>query len=141
MTDYLPYDENQELDNNTSDNHHFRDILEQSMSRRDLIAKTASGAAALALASSPTACSDDNENGNIGDDESNPNCQQTTMLSRKLSFSLSEKNLMTGLRFLEGYTATVLYAMGDSNSSVSTLTGTITIFRTARFQFRSGDCQ
>ncbi|WP_376745479.1 hypothetical protein, partial [Acinetobacter variabilis] len=30
MTDYLPYDENQELDNNTSDNHHFRDILEQS---------------------------------------------------------------------------------------------------------------
>ncbi|MGE8648803.1 MAG: hypothetical protein ACN6NL_02585, partial [Acinetobacter sp.] len=38
MTDYLPYDENQELDNNTSDNHHFRDILEQSISRRDLIA-------------------------------------------------------------------------------------------------------
>ncbi|MEK5746066.1 twin-arginine translocation signal domain-containing protein, partial [Acinetobacter variabilis] len=73
MTDYLPYDENQELDNNTSDNHHFRDILEQSMSRRDLIAKTASGAAAMALASSLTACSDDNENGNIGDDESNPN--------------------------------------------------------------------
>ena len=58
MTDFMPYNEDQELDNNTSDNTHFRDILEQRMSRRSLIKKTASGAAALALASSLSACSD-----------------------------------------------------------------------------------
>ena len=51
MTELTPYHEDQELDNNTSDNTHFRDILEQHITRRSLIAKTASGAAALALAS------------------------------------------------------------------------------------------
>ncbi len=28
MTDFMPHHEDQELDNNTSDNTHFRDILE-----------------------------------------------------------------------------------------------------------------
>ena len=43
MTELTPYHEDQELDNNTSDNTHFRDILEQHITRRSLIAKTASG--------------------------------------------------------------------------------------------------
>ena len=34
MTELSPYHEDQELDNNTSDNIHFRDILEQHISRR-----------------------------------------------------------------------------------------------------------
>jgi hypothetical protein len=59
----MPYNEDQELDNNTSDNLHFRDILEQRISRRSLITKTASGAVALALASSLTGCNDDNDSG------------------------------------------------------------------------------
>lgn len=62
MTDLTPYHENQELDNNTSNNTHFRDILEQRISRRSLITKTASGAAALALASSLVGCNDDDDN-------------------------------------------------------------------------------
>ena len=37
MTELTPYHEDQELDNNTSDNIHFRDILEQHISRRSLI--------------------------------------------------------------------------------------------------------
>lgn len=37
MTDLTPYHEDQELDNNTSNNIHFRDILEQRISRRSLI--------------------------------------------------------------------------------------------------------
>jgi len=141
MTDYLPYDENQELDNNTSDNHHFRDILEQSMSRRDLIAKTASGAAALALASSLTACSDDNENGNIGDDESNPNPPtDNNARPEKLSFSPVKKNLDDWVTVPEGYTATVLYAMGDSIHPIYSDWDDNNIPNGPSFQFRSGDC-
>jgi hypothetical protein len=67
MTELSPYHEDQELDNNTSDNIHFRDILEQSMSRRSLIAKTASGAVALALASTLTGCNDSNDDNNNND--------------------------------------------------------------------------
>ena len=141
MTDYLPYDENQELDNNTSDNHHFRDILEQSMSRRDLIAKTASGAAALALASSLTACSDDNENGNIGDDESNPNPPaDNNARPEKLNFSPVKKNLDDWVTVPEGYTATVLYAMGDSIHPIYSDWDDNNIPNGPSFQFRSGDC-
>ncbi|MCK8640362.1 PhoX family phosphatase [Acinetobacter schindleri] len=141
MTDYLPYDENQELDNNTSDNHHFRDILEQSMSRRDLIAKTASGAAALALASSLTACSDDNDNGNIGDGESNPNPPtDNNARPEKLSFSPVKKNLDDWVTVPEGYTATVLYAMGDSIHPIYSDWDDNNIPNGPSFQFRSGDC-
>ncbi len=141
MTDYLPYDENQELDNNTSDNHHFRDILEQSMSRRDLIAKTASGAAALALASSLTACSDDNENGNIGEDESNPNPPtDNNARPEKLSFSPVKKNLDDWVTVPEGYTANVLYAMGDSIHPIYSDWDDNNIPNGPSFQFRSGDC-
>jgi len=141
MTDYLPYDENQELDNNTSDNHHFRDILEQSMSRRDLIAKTASGAAALALASSLTACSDDNENGNIGDDESNPNPPaDNNARPEKLNFSPVKKNLDDWVTVPEGYTATVLYAMGDSIHPNYSDWDDNNIPNGPSFQLRSGDC-
>lgn len=64
MTYQTPYHEDQELDNNDSSNVHFRDILEKRISRRNLIKKTASGAAALALASSLTACGDDDDNSN-----------------------------------------------------------------------------
>ena len=141
MTDYLPYDENQELDNNTSDNHHFRDILEQSMSRRDLIAKTASGAAALALASSLTACSDDNDNGNIGDGESKPNPPtDNNARPEKLSFSPVKKNLDDWVTVPEGYTATVLYAMGDSIHPIYSDWDDNNIPNGPSFQFRSGDC-
>ncbi|SSQ05024.1 Tat (twin-arginine translocation) pathway signal sequence domain protein [Acinetobacter baumannii] len=54
MNDLTPYHEDQELDNNTSDNIHFRDVLDQYVSRRSLITKAASGAVALTLASTLT---------------------------------------------------------------------------------------
>lgn len=61
MTELTPYHEDQELDNNTSDNTHFRDILEQHISRRSLITKAASGAVALTLASTLTGCNDSDD--------------------------------------------------------------------------------
>ena len=62
MTEQMPYHEDQELDNNNSSNMHFRDILEQHISRRSLITKTASGAVALTLASTLTGRYDDDNN-------------------------------------------------------------------------------
>ncbi|EXB11126.1 tat pathway signal sequence -containing domain protein [Acinetobacter sp. 1396970] len=61
MNDLTPYHEDQELDNNTSDNIHFRDVLDQYVSRRSLITKAASGAVALTLASTLTGCNDNND--------------------------------------------------------------------------------
>ncbi len=43
------------------DNIHFRDILEQHISRRSLITKAASGAVALTLASTLTGCNDNDD--------------------------------------------------------------------------------
>ena len=104
MTDFMPYNEDQELDNNTSDNTHFRDILEQRMSRRSLIKKTASGAAALALASSLSACSDDDEDTNVTPPTSKeePNTKPET-----LTFKAVDKNLKDIVTVPEGYQATV----------------------------------
>ena len=73
MTQQTPYHEDQELDNNTSANIHFRDILEQSISRRSMITKTASGAVAIALASTLTGCNDSDDNTNNSAPVTNPN--------------------------------------------------------------------
>ncbi|AYO53196.1 PhoX family protein [Acinetobacter wuhouensis] len=131
MTDLTPYHENQELDNNTSNNIHFRDILEQHISRRSLIAKTASGAAALALASTLTGCNDDDDN--------------TTTISpikkpEKLTFTPVAKNLNDIVTVPEGYEANVLYALGDSINPSYAEWDDNNVPSGPSFQFRSGDC-
>lgn len=72
MTQLTPYHEDQELDNNTSTNVHFRDILEQHINRRSLITKTASGAVALTLASTLTGCNDNDNKSNNNNGGTNP---------------------------------------------------------------------
>ncbi|KGT47899.1 PhoX family phosphatase [Acinetobacter sp. HR7] len=143
MTDYLPYDENQELDNNNSNNQHFRDILEISVSRRDLIAKTASGAAALALASSLTGCgNDDNNESTLPPTETMPNppALNPDAKPEKLSFSLVAKNLNDIVTVPDGYEANVLYALGDSINPAYSGWDDNNIPNGPSFQFRSGDC-
>jgi secreted PhoX family phosphatase len=136
MTDLMPYHEDQELDNNTSDNAHFRDILEQRMTRRSLIGKTASGAVALALASSLTACSDDdNDNATPPTTPVDPNKKPT-----ELTFSVVNKNLDDIVTVPEGYQATVLYALGDSINPSYADWDDNNIPSGPSFQFRSGDC-
>ncbi|TCB79940.1 PhoX family protein [Acinetobacter sp. ANC 4173] len=136
MTDLMPYHEDQELDNNTSDNAHFRDILEQRMTRRSLIGKTASGAVALALASSLTACSDDdNDNATSPTTPVDPNKKPT-----ELTFSVVNKNLDDIVTVPEGYQATVLYALGDSINPSYADWDDNNIPSGPSFQFRSGDC-
>ena len=133
MTDLTPYHEEQELDNNTSNNIHFRDILEQRISRRSLVTKTASGAAALALASSLTGCNDD-------DDSTITTPPTTIKKPEKLSFTPVAKNLNDIVTVPEGYEANVLYAMGDSINPAYAEWDDNNVPTGLSFQFRSGDC-
>ncbi|MFV7500697.1 PhoX family protein [Acinetobacter pittii] len=138
MTELTPYHEDQELDNNTSDNIHFRDILEQHVSRRSLITKAASGAVALTLASTLTGCND-------SDDDSGSNNGGTTPVDpnkkpEKLTFTAVAKNHNDIVTVPEGYEANVIYALGDSiNPKVGDWDDN-NIPSGPSFQFRSGDC-
>lgn len=133
MTDLTPYHEEQELDNNTSNNIHFRDILEQRISRRSLVTKTASGAAALALASSLTGCNND-------DDSTTTTPPTIIKKPEKLSFKPVAKNLNDIVTVPEGYEANVLYAMGDSINPAYAEWDDNNVPTGLSFQFRSGDC-
>lgn len=132
MTDLTPYHENQELDNNTSNNTHFRDILEQRISRRSLITKTASGAAALALASSLVGCNDDDEN----------NSTPTTTVKKpeKFTFNPVAKNLNDIVTVPAGYEANVLYALGDPLTQTIPDWDDNNVPSGVSFTARSGDC-
>lgn len=132
MTDLTPYHENQELDNNTSNNTHFRDILEQRISRRSLITKTASGAAALALASSLVGCNDDDDN----------NSTPTTTVKKpeKFTFNPVAKNLNDIVTVPAGYEANVLYALGDPLMQTIPDWDDNNVPSGVSFTARSGDC-
>ena len=132
MTDLTPYHENQELDNNTSNNTHFRDILEQRISRRSLITKTASGAAALALASSLVGCNDDDDN----------NSTPTTTVKKpeKFTFNPVTKNLNDIVTVPAGYEANVLYALGDPLTQTIPDWDDNNVPSGVSFTARSGDC-
>lgn len=138
MTELTPYHEDQELDNNTSDNIHFRDILEQHISRRSLITKAASGAVALTLASTLTGCND-------SDDDSGSNNGGTTPVDpnkkpEKLTFIAVAKNHNDIVTVPEGYEANVIYALGDSINPNFGEWDDNNIPSGPSFQFRSGDC-
>lgn len=141
MTELTPYHEDQELDNNTSDNTHFRDILEQHITRRSLIAKTASGAAALALASTLTGCGDDKDSSNnVTPPNPNPNPVDPNKKPEKLTFKPVAKNLNDIVTVPEGYEATVLYAMGDSINPAYPEWNDNAVPLGPSFLYRSGDC-
>lgn len=138
MTELTPYHEDQELDNNTSDNIHFRDILEQHISRRSLITKAASGAVALTLASTLTGCND-------SDDDSGSNNGGTTPVDpnkkpEKLTFTAVAKNHNDLVTVPEGYEANVIFALGDSINPNFGEWDDNNIPSGPSFQFRSGDC-
>ncbi len=138
MNDLTPYHEDQELDNNTSDNIHFRDVLDQYVSRRSLITKAASGAVALTLASTLTGCNDNNDDSgsnNGGTAPVDPNKKP-----EKLTFTPVAKNLNDIVTVPEGYEANVIYALGDSLNPSFGDWDDNNILSGPSFQFRSGDC-
>lgn len=138
MNDLTPYHEDQELDNNTSNNIHFRDVLDQYVSRRSLITKAASGAVALTLASTLTGCNDNNDDSgsnNSGTAPIDPNKKP-----EKLTFTPVAKNLNDIVTVPEGYEANVIYALGDSINPSFGDWDDNNIPSGPSFQFRSGDC-
>lgn len=138
MNDLTPYHEDQELDNNTSNNIHFRDVLDQYVSRRSLITKAASGAVALTLASTLTGCNDNNDDSgsnNGGTAPVDPNKKP-----EKLTFTPVAKNLNDIVTVPEGYEANVIYALGDSINPSFGDWDDNNIPSGPSFQFRSGDC-
>lgn len=138
MNDLTPYHEDQELDNNTSDNIHLRDVLDQYVSRRSLITKAASGAVALTLASTLTGCNDNNDDSgsnNGGTAPVDPNKKP-----EKLTFTPVAKNLNDIVTVPEGYEANVIYALGDSLNPSFGDWDDNNIPSGPSFQFRSGDC-
>ncbi|NUG10036.1 PhoX family phosphatase [Acinetobacter seifertii] len=138
MNDLTPYHEDQELDNNTSNNIQFRDVLDQYVSRRSLITKAASGAVALTLASTLAGCNDNNDDSgsnNGGTAPVDPNKKP-----EKLTFTPVAKNLNDIVTVPEGYEANVIYALGDSINPSFGDWDDNNIPSGPSFQFRSGDC-
>ncbi|ATZ66346.1 PhoX family protein [Acinetobacter haemolyticus] len=139
MTQLTPYHEDQELDNNTSTNVHFRDILEQHINRRSLITKTASGAVALTLASTLTGCNDNDNKSNNNNGGTKPPVDSNKK-PEKLDFTAVPKNLDDIVTVPEGYEANVLYALGDSINPTYAEWDDNNVPSGPSFQFRSGDC-
>jgi len=138
MNDLTPYHEDQELDNNTSNNIHFRDVLDQYVSRRSLITKAASGAVALTLASTLTGCNDNNDDS--GSNNGGPAPVDPNKKPEKLTFTPVAKNLNDIVTVPEGYEANVIYALGDSINPSFGDWDDNNIPSGPSFQFRSGDC-
>jgi len=138
MTELTPYHEDQELDNNTSDNIHFRDILEQHISRRSLITKAASGAVALTLASTLTGCNDNDDDSGSNNGGTTP--EDPNKKPEKLTFTPVAKNLNDIVTVPEGYEANVIYALGDSINPDIDEWDDNKIPSGPSFLLRSGDC-
>lgn len=138
MNDLTPYHEDQELDNNTSDNIHFRDVLDQYVSRHSLITKAASGAVALTLASTLTGCNDNNDDSGSNNGGTAPVVPNKK--PEKLTFTPVAKNLNDIVTVPEGYEANVIYALGDSLNPSFGDWDDNNIPSGPSFQFRSGDC-
>ena len=134
-------------DSNNSNNTHFQTILNQHMNRRSFIAKTGSGAMALAFAASVSGCSDDNDDDNSAPETPPANekpvdqhaWSDLAQRPSKLAFEAVKKNTQNFFTVPEGYELNVLYAVGDPiNSSVPEKLDT-ELPSGASYQFRAGD--
>ncbi|MYN10216.1 PhoX family protein [Pseudoduganella aquatica] len=118
---------------NDTPNEHFSAVLEQRISRRNLLRGGAAGAATVVLGSMGlTACGGDINSPAVPDPVVPP-----PPAEKLLSFSAVPKSLADLVTVPAGYTATVLYALGDP------LTATATAFKNdgsdADFENRAGD--
>lgn len=136
-------------DSNTSNNTHFQTILDQHMNRRGFIAKTTSGAMALAFAASVSGCSDDdNDSGNSGEnptsppDTTSPDQHEWSDLNarpNKLTFEPVRKNTANFFSVPAGYQLKVLYAVGDPINPTYPEKTDAELPSGASYQFRAGD--
>jgi secreted PhoX family phosphatase len=119
---------------NDTPNEHFEQVLAARISRRSLLRGGAASAATVVLGSlGLTACGSNDNN----DPVTSPTPPVTTPTEKLLGFSAVSKSLADSVTVPAGYTATVLYALGDP------LTATATAFKNdgsdADFENRAGD--
>ena len=135
-------------DSNTSNNVHFQTVLDNHMSRRGFIAKTGSGALALAFAASAVGCSDDSDNSsNTGTTPGKPEDPKgdqhawSDLKSRPAEFKFKpvKKNTQNYFSVPEGYQLNVLYAVGDPINTAYSEKTDHAMQSGASYQFRSGD--
>ncbi|WP_411683969.1 PhoX family protein [Acinetobacter indicus] len=136
-------------DSNTSNNTHFQTILDQHMNRRGFIAKTTSGAMALAFAASVSGCSDDdNDSGNSGENPTSPpdtispdqhEWSDLNARPNKLTFEPVKKNTANFFSVPAGYQLKVLYAVGDPINPTYPEKTDAELPSGASYQFRAGD--
>ena len=136
-------------DSNNSNNTHFQTILDQYTSRRSFIAKTTSGAMALAFAATVSGCSDDDNDSGTPEgnpttppDTANPDQHAWSDLKarpNKLTFEPVRKNTQNFFSVPEGYELKVLYAVGDPINPAYPEKTDATLASGASYQFRSGD--
>lgn len=136
-------------DSNNSNNTHFQTILDQYTSRRSFIAKTTSGAMALAFAATVSGCSDDDNDSGTPEgnpttppDTANPDQHAWSDLKarpNKLVFEPVRKNTQNFFSVPEGYELKVLYAVGDPINPAYPEKTDATLASGASYQFRSGD--
>lgn len=131
MTDQMPF--NDDYDSNNSGNPEFLELLNKQITRRSLIKKTAGGAVALTLATSLTACSDDDN-----DQAATP--EQEIKPTSTLKFTPVNKNTSNEFTVPEGYEARVLYALGDPIIDGLNDWDDSQIPSGASFTMRSGEC-
>ncbi|QQT59535.1 PhoX family protein [Acinetobacter johnsonii] len=131
MTEQMPF--NDDYDSNNSGNAEFSELFNKKITRRDLITKTAGGAAALTLAASLTGCGDDDNN------DSTPTTPEPSKES-SLEFKAVNKNTLNEFTVPEGYEARVLYALGDPITSGLEEWDDSKIPTGASFTLRSGEC-
>ena len=136
-------------DSNTSKNTHFQTVLNQYMDRRSFIAKTGSGAMALAFAASVSGCSDDDNAEATPPTGTQPPTPEGTdkhawsdlkQRPSKLSFKAVEKNTQNSFSVPEGYALKVLYAVGDPINPHNAIKIDSISQSGASYKFRSGDC-
>ena len=138
-------------DCNTSNNTHFQTILDQHMNRRGFIAKTTSGAMALAFAATVSGCSDDDNDSGTPDGNpttppatTNPDQHAWSDLKarpNKLTFEPVRKNIANFFSVPAGYQLKVLYAVGDPivNDPAYPEKTDAVLPSGASYQFRAGD--
>ena len=136
-------------DCNTSNNTHFQTILDQHMNRRGFIAKTTSGAMALAFAATVSGCSDDDTDSGTPDGNpttppatTNPDQHAWSDLKarpNKLTFEPVRKNTANFFSVPAGYQLKVLYAVGDPINPTYPEKTDAELPSGASYQFRAGD--
>ncbi|OON59384.1 phosphatase [Massilia sp. KIM] len=110
----IPVDHD-DIDTNDSPNEHFSAVVQARMSRRSLLrGGAASAATALFGAVSLSACGgSDNDNVATSPNPPTGNTPATPPAEKLLGFTAVSKSLADAVVVPAGYTATVLYALGD----------------------------